>query len=105
MHDKLLEKGTVGWEPTAVLGGVLLQSSLTPTPPTHVHLGAGLPGLNDTGHSDIVLMFDGEKKENKIAQTINKCNLPDKNYCDTSLSNNTVTHWFNFFQTLCVNDW
>ena len=66
-HDKLLEEGTVGWEPTAVLGGGLLHSSLTPTPPTHVHLGAGLPGLNDTGHSDIVLMFDEEeeKKEDK----------------------------------------
>ena len=61
VHDKLLEEGTVGWEPTAVLGGGLLHSSLTPTPPTHVHLGAGLPGLNDTGHSDIVLMFDEEE--------------------------------------------
>ena len=40
-----------------------------------------------------------------VAQTINKCNLPDKNYCDTSLSHYILTHWFNFFQKLCVNDW
>ena len=58
VRDKLLEEGTVGWEPPAVLGGGLLYSSLTPTPPTKVHRGAGLPGLNDTGHSDIVIMLD-----------------------------------------------
>ena len=62
----------MGWEPTAVLGGGLLHSSLTPTPPTHVHLGAGLPGLNDTGHSDIVLMFDGEIKRKKNQKKIAK---------------------------------
>ena len=34
VRDGLLEEGTVGWEPPAVLGGGLLYSSLTPTPPT-----------------------------------------------------------------------
>ena len=34
LRDRLLEEGTVGWEPPAVLGGGLLYSSLTPTPPT-----------------------------------------------------------------------
>ena len=61
-------ENTVGWETPAVLGGGLLYSSLTPTPPTQVHLGwedmldegAGLPGLRDTGHADIALMFDDE---------------------------------------------
>ena len=62
VRDGLLEEGTVGWEPPAVLGGGLLYSSLTPTPPTSAHLGwdeeAGLPGLRDTGHLDIAMMFD-----------------------------------------------
>ena len=34
VRDRLLEEGTVGWEPPAGLGGGLLYSSLTPTPPT-----------------------------------------------------------------------
>ena len=62
VRELLQDEGLpVGWEPLAVLGGGLLNSSLTPTPPNHVHLGwddrldegAGLLGLRNTRQSDL----------------------------------------------------
>ena len=39
LQFRLLEEGTVGWEPPCVLGGGLQYSNFTPNPPTKVHLG------------------------------------------------------------------